>query len=93
VLGIFQTRQVQPSLIVHLLERIRDVQAAQIQNTTNRIRHTFSRAVLIPHRNVSLKESTQGNKKHPNTTVYCPNVVLQHSKNHEQNVTDKLPVL
>jgi len=84
VLGIFQTRQVQPSLIVHLRERIRDVQAAQIQNTTNRIRHTFSRAVLNPQRNVSLKESTQGNKKHPNTTVYCPTVILQCSKNHEQ---------
>jgi len=83
VLGIFQTRQVQPLLIVYLRERIRDVQAAQIQNTTNRIRHTFSRAVLNPQRNVSLKESTQGNKKHPNTTVYCPNVILQPRKNHE----------
>ena len=37
VASLFQTRQVEPSLIVHLLERIRDVQAAQIQNNTNRI--------------------------------------------------------
>jgi hypothetical protein len=53
VLRLLQTRQVQPSLIVHLLEEMRDVQATQIQNNTNRIRHTFSRTVHNLYRNAS----------------------------------------
>jgi len=57
-LGLFQTRQVQPSLIVHLLERSRDVQAAQIQNNTNRIRHTF-----LIRTGMSRLKNTHGNKK------------------------------
>ena len=56
----FQTRQVEPSLIVHLLERNRDVQAAQIQNNTDAICAIFSHpSHYIPKTKFKLSSSSQ----------------------------------